>query len=485
MRFPSVFRKTICCLTAILTLMSVTALPAYAAEEATMSDARWQNGRYTSSFEDMSARRLYVYGLIDSNREITDKSTDKDLSFSAEKPAGRLDAASLLFAIAGEETEKTNPFTDVPEEYAEAVDWLYVSGITKGISEDLYGTGNLSEYHFLIMLSRLLNWQTEDMSTLTKLAEKNRLLPYYDGRDGFSLGDMYQIVCKLLELRFPEKCTAVRPRMSTPGVFQIFPETFDDAEFQIKAAAAYLPDRIEVMFKPNSSKDEINAFRSYYDKQNANKTAPLTGLTEGMLYMPWSLEESNEKSFRLYIYSYSQSHIAYTSDSDWLRVYSDERYSDSLRDFREKYLNPLLGKTEYDKARDAHDLLCRLASYDYETADFKPGSGKPFRGEAHDILGFIDGRSVVCDGYANTYQWMLKCLGIESYMVIGRGDGAVHAWNKVKIDGRWYNADVCWDDTGSGLYRNFLKSDKWFLNHGHSFTDKFSTTAFPSTNNYN
>ena len=335
-----------------------------------------------------------------------------------------------------------------------------------------------------MMLSRLLGWQTEDEGDVRSLAERNGLLMYYHGEEDFSLGDMYQITCKLLELRFPEKCAAIRPRMSTPSVFQIFPKTFQEAEKQIKVAADYLPNRIEISFPEDCPKEEIRVFRDYYDKQNGSKNAPLTGMTDGMLYLPWSLEEHTERTFRLYIYSYSQAHTACASDSDWLRVFSDESYSESLREFREKYLSPLAGEKEYEKARAAHDLLCRFASYDYETANFKPGNGNTLRVEAHGLLGFINGRSVVCDGYANTYQWMLKCLGIESYMVIGRGDGACHAWNKVQIDGNWYNADVCWKDTGCGDAYFFLKSDKWFSLNGHRFTDRFSETAFPSAVNY-
>lgn len=467
-----------------LTLFFILSAFPISASAAANADERWSNGWYVSSFGDMAARRLYVYGLIDSESEATAKSTDKDLSFSAEKQAGRLDAAKLLFIIAGEETETKSPFSDVPEAYTEAVDWLYSIGVTKGIDAEHFGTGDMTEYHFLVMLSRLLDWHTEELNELRRQAGDVGLLPYYHGGGCFSLGDMYQIACALLDMSYPAKRQAVHPCMSTPTVFQIFPKTFQEAENQIKAAVEFLPSRIEVFFREDCSREEIKAFTSYYDRQNANNTAPLTGITNGMLYLPWSLEKSSESSFRLYVYSYSQGYIAYVSDSDWLRVYSDEDYCESLRSFRREYLTPLDGKPEYEKAKVAHDLICRLASYDYATANYRAGSGEPFHGEAHDITGFIQDRSIVCDGYANTYQWMLNCLGMESYMVIGRGDGALHAWNKVKIGGRWYNADVCWDDTCGNRSKYFLKSDRWFEANGHSFTDSFSTTAFPSPANY-
>lgn len=45
------------------------------------------------------------------------------------------------------------------------------------------------------------------------------------------------------------------------------------------------------------------------------------------------------------------------------------------------------------------------------------------------ILGFISRRKIVCDGYANVYQWILMYLDIESYSVFGKADDAGHAWN--------------------------------------------------------
>lgn len=47
----------------------------------------------------------------------------------------------------------------------------------------------------------------------------------------------------------------------------------------------------------------------------------------------------------------------------------------------------------------------------------------------------------------------LKCMGIQS---------PTHAWNIVKINGNWYNADCTWDDPvgGGPRYDYFLISDE-------------------------
>ena len=56
-------------------------------------------------------------------------------------------------------------------------------------------------------------------------------------------------------------------------------------------------------------------------------------------------------------------------------------------------------------------------------------------------------QKTVCAGYSEVLRNALDLKGIESVKVSGDvidKDGA-HEWNKVKIDGKWYNADLTWD----------------------------------------
>lgn len=43
-----------------------------------------------------------------------------------------------------------------------------------------------------------------------------------------------------------------------------------------------------------------------------------------------------------------------------------------------------------------------------------------------------------------------------------------HTWNLVKVDGKYYNLDVTWDDQENVVYTYFLRSD--------SFMEKSRTT---------
>lgn len=52
-----------------------------------------------------------------------------------------------------------------------------------------------------------------------------------------------------------------------------------------------------------------------------------------------------------------------------------------------------------------------------------------------------------CEGYAAAMAFLCSEAGIPNYMVTGYdAKGATHAWNKVVLDGEWYNIDCTWDD---------------------------------------
>lgn len=54
-------------------------------------------------------------------------------------------------------------------------------------------------------------------------------------------------------------------------------------------------------------------------------------------------------------------------------------------------------------------------------------------------------RKCVCAGYADILRNALAMVGIEAQYVSGKASGEAHAWNKVKLDGIWYNTDLTWD----------------------------------------
>ena len=111
---------------------------------------------------------------------------------------------------------------------------------------------------------------------------------------------------------------------------------------------------------------------------------------------------------------------------------------------QEKYLkkvDSLAGKLKGDaekKVRTLDTYMIENCSYDHSLTRFDP----------YQLL--VEGNAV-CDGYARGAYFVLNKAGVPCEYVWGRGNGGggweTHAWNMVKIDGRWYYCDFTWDSS--------------------------------------
>lgn len=96
--------------------------------------------------------------------------------------------------------------------------------------------------------------------------------------------------------------------------------------------------------------------------------------------------------------------------------------------------------------------------------------------------GFYKKRTV-CNGYVMMVYKLLMKQGIPCKIVTGSvkegQNWYLHAWNMVKIKGKWYNLDACSDDADDGqVYADyFLKSDKTF-SRDHKKDSFYCTKAF-------
>ena len=133
------------------------------------------------------------------------------------------------------------------------------------------------------------------------------------------------------------------------------------------------------------------------------------------------------------------------------------------------------GMNDWEKALAIHDYLCENITYDYDNYlnDTIPQ-------ESYGVLGALKNKTAVCSGYALSFELMCELAGLECNYVSGTsvnssGVFGRHAWNQVKINGKWYNVDVTWDDpvltnpVGKEKYKRydyFLISDsRLYKNH--------------------
>jgi len=117
--------------------------------------------------------------------------------------------------------------------------------------------------------------------------------------------------------------------------------------------------------------------------------------------------------------------------------------------------------TEAEKALYIHDRLAERVTY----------ASDPNGEYVHTLYGALGQGIAVCDGYAEAYQYLLRKVGIESYVATGSGNGGGHAWNYVCIDGKYYQTDVTWDDQKSELYHAYYNLTDSVMLEDHSLDD--------------
>ena len=161
------------------------------------------------------------------------------------------------------------------------------------------------------------------------------------------------------------------------------------------------------------------------------------------------------------------------------------------------------GMSEYEIIRAAHDWLVYNVSYNTDAWSRQrleqTGSGwnpdwRPARyPQEHQMAwsAFML-RTTVCAGYADALIYLLEPFGVKAMYVSGPlfnqgfSEGS-HAWNLVRMDGKWYHIDAAWNRFYSGghhmvAYTWFLLSDDDVRNTGQ-ITRSWSMSQYPSAPN--
>lgn len=147
--------------------------------------------------------------------------------------------------------------------------------------------------------------------------------------------------------------------------------------------------------------------------------------------------------------------IAYSLHADLLFEGDElEKARDEFDAAVEKMISGIsYSMSEFDRERILHDRLCAAVTY----------NGSPM---AHTAYGSLVQGVAVCDGYAEAFQYLLRLVGIQSLICTGTsinpstGSPEGHAWNIVRIDGKYYHTDVTWDDQEIiTFYAYFNKSE--------------------------
>ena len=111
--------------------------------------------------------------------------------------------------------------------------------------------------------------------------------------------------------------------------------------------------------------------------------------------------------------------------------------------------------SEYDMALWLHDWTLDQLEYDHSLNWCSAESG-------------LTRHQVTCESYQRIYPKLLDAAGIANGRITGNG----HTWNTAKIDGKWCQMDLTWDDTSDNWYGDL---DQRYLYFG--LTDELMAIA--------
>ncbi len=72
-------------------------------------------------------------------------------------------------------------------------------------------------------------------------------------------------------------------------------------------------------------------------------------------------------------------------------------------------------------------------------------------------------RTGVCRDNAALFDYMAKKANLETHLIIGDTNYGLHAWNAVKINGKWELLDTTWAVNGQRAFRNIKNDRKYKL----------------------
>lgn len=153
---------------------------------------------------------------------------------------------------------------------------------------------------------------------------------------------------------------------------------------------------------------------------------------------------------------------------------------------------------EYNMIKEAQKLICRRLTFDTERVITRNWWEWVEGSEMYDksIMSVFSGRGnkAIDGGYSKAFTAVTRYVGIDCFGINSAPANPRYAndyeWNKVRLYGEWFCADLTADDTddmaGDGCtYEHFLKSDKTEnTDHLHAWDQKWTNIAPVSSRDF-
>lgn len=216
-----------------------------------------------------------------------------------------------------------------------------------------------------------------------------------------------------------------------------------------------MPDEMSVYL---SMKDWCSDYTTIYAKDYSSFTSSVTGP---------SIVSGGQYSLTVY-QKYGE---GYYADTYYFTIQDDEAHT-SLTEKVDSVVSSCKASSQWQTALNLHDWLVNNVYYDHSLNYY--GADMILRGYG------------VCDGYSKAFYMMCRKAGIPVRRILNDG----HAWDAIRLDGKWYYVDPTWDDPGdektkkSGYeHHNYfcLNEELLLLDHPSPYSwqnsDKYSCTA--------
>ena len=161
--------------------------------------------------------------------------------------------------------------------------------------------------------------------------------------------------------------------------------------------------------------------------------------------------------------------IDYFVDNATAKKYQEEVYK-KANSVANSVTNSSMNAQE--KVIAIYDYLMNNSEYNYAAYELMTSSAKDTCYDVYpnswNTYGILCEQKGVCQSYAYAFNAIAHEAGLDTTMVTGSLDGGGHAWNAVKLDGKWYMLDVTNNGKTSGV-------PYWVCN---SSTDYISKVGF-------
>lgn len=212
------------------------------------------------------------------------------------------------------------------------------------------------------------------------------------------------------------------------------------AEQTYRAAAAALTETDNLSELKSIIHAEMNKYNTSFSIDYTGATANLKAELDNILKQIYAEDEYLYGTVSKTNYGYTGfvNDVTITFNIEYLTTNQQEAYVDTeIESILSKIIKD--GMSEFEKVKAVNDFIVQNTSYSFDT-----------EASPHSVYALLTEQKGVCQGYALLAYRLLNALEFDVQYVTGvayaNGEGIDHAWNLVKVDGKWYYLDTTWND---------------------------------------